>query len=259
MQSKSTCTLTRDTLVQLLATSGEVVLPTHIANHLSECTVCRARLLTLVHGVVTVGKQVEPATACETIRADLPAFLELEQLDPVAAVRSLPHTWRHLWSCASCMDEYLTARTLVDLAADGVLPPLKLPVHTQARKLVGSLIKIVLRRQVLSMLLPVQRLTASPARGSDSSSFLLFDHSAGDPPRQFTIVVEETSTDTWEMHVTAVPPVTGLLLMTIGIKTFTSRFHEDGTARITDLPADVLLSEEADLEIAIMPLPHDQV
>ncbi|NTU79741.1 MAG: hypothetical protein HGA45_10125 [Chloroflexales bacterium] len=134
----------------------------------------------------------------------------------------------HVWACASCRDR-LT---------------INLPVT-----------RVVLSRRALALALPLGPEAAATMRGESESVFVLFDGTEGDPPRQLTVVVREASATTWEMRVTAAPPVTGVFLMTIGVQNFAGRFRDDGSATISRIPAGVLTDPDApSLEIAILPI-----
>lgn len=255
MKHKSAaCERARQTLEHLLATGRASPLQKGVAAHISACPSCRARLVIMIHGLADRAGGTGSGQDCESVRRELPTFLDLERLDAARAVQTCPQLWRHIWTCAGCLEEYLSARALVEAADSGALPALRPPARPFDSGLTEALIKIVLPRRIVAMLLPSPQPVASPARGSESSSFVLFDHSAGDPPRQITIVVRELATGSWEMRVTAAPPVAGILLVTIGVKSFSAHFDEEGSAYIATIPAEALIStEEPDLEIAILP------
>lgn len=253
MKRKGTpCDRARQAVERLLANASTETLPAGVASHMSTCPSCRARLLVAMHGLAGRAGSAGPGLRCESVRQNLPTFLDLELRDAERAVRTLPALWRHIWTCADCLEEYLSARALVEAADKGALPALRLPAQTSGAA--EALLRLVLPRRVIAMILPNPQLAASPTRGSESSSFVLFDHSAGDPPRQITIVVRELAEGNWEMRVTAAPPVAGILLVTIGIKSFSATFNDEGQAHIAAIPAAALTAaEEPDLEIAILP------
>lgn len=114
---------------------------------------------------------------------------------------------------------------------------------------------LTLSRQSVGMAISPLARSGEPLRGDHDNTFVLFDDSEGDPPRQLTIVVREASSSMWEMRITADPPVAGAVLITVGVQNFGGRFTEDGTAAIRNIPAQVLTDSDApDLEIALLPL-----
>ena len=73
-------------------------------------------------------------------------------------------------------------------------------------------------------------------------------------PGPLTIVVREVAASTWDLQVTAEPPLAGVLLMSIGVQNFAGRFREDGSATIAGIPAVALTDPDSPaLEIAILP------
>jgi hypothetical protein len=96
-------------------------------------------------------------------------------------------------------------------------------------------------------------------RGSEQHSFVLFDASDGDPPRQLTIVVYEEDAEHWGLTMTAAPPVQGLLLLTAGVRSFTAPFTPEGAATIPRIPAGLIITPDApDLELALLPSPEHE-
>jgi hypothetical protein len=87
------------------------------------------------------------------------------------------------------------------------------------------------------------------------STFVVFDHSYGDPPRQLTIAVHAAAENAWELKVTSEPPAAGALLVSFGTLSFGGRFATDGTTVIRNIPAVLLADDDGpELELAILPL-----
>jgi hypothetical protein len=108
---------------------------------------------------------------------------------------------------------------------------------------------------MLTMVLPPRASARGTYRGDQQHSFVLFDASDGDPPRQLKIVVSEMDEEHWRLSVTTVPPAQGILLLTAGIKSFTASFTAEGVATISSIPAQLVIHPEApDLELALLPL-----
>lgn len=136
---------------------------------------------------------------------------------------------------------------ILDSTAPGRLP------QALIRQL--AITRIVLSRHTLNLSIPHTRGPAAAVRGEGENTFVLFDGTEGDPPRQLTVVVREAGETSWEMQVTAAPPVVGVFLMTIGVQNFAGRFRNDGSATIPHIPADVLNDPDApSVELAILPI-----
>lgn len=150
----------------------------------------------------------------------------------------------------------LARLALEQLPAEGGTLPEAIVTHLAGCPHCQGQLKITLPRRALTLILVADQRAAGPARGSDEAEeFILFDHSAGDPPRRLTIIVRERTAESWEMQVSTDPPATGILLLTIGIKTFAAPFGEDGIAHIRRIPMATLTDpEDTDLELAILPL-----
>lgn len=117
----------------------------------------------------------------------------------------------------------------------------------------APLATVALSPRALELALPPRR-GEGVLRGGGEKVFVLFDGSEGDPPRQLTIVAREAGASTWDLRVTAEPPLAGVLLMTIGVQNFAGRFRDDGSATIAGIPAAALTDPDAPgLEIAILP------
>ncbi|GAB4446729.1 MAG: hypothetical protein OHK0015_50310 [Chloroflexi bacterium OHK40] len=113
------------------------------------------------------------------------------------------------------------------------------------------LIHIVLTRRALQLALPATEV----ARGGSEDVYVLFDGTEGDPPRRLTIVVtEDSERSSWDMQVTTAPPVSGRLLVTVGVQSFSGRFDGSGAVAITGIPSVLLADEDGPpFELAILP------
>jgi hypothetical protein len=103
------------------------------------------------------------------------------------------------------------------------------------------------------------RLAMPPAgtqRGDDASEeFVVYDATDGNPPRQVTIVVSPLEQGDWRLQASADPAPQGVLLVSVGLKSFASRFDESGIARIERIPSQVIMdAEDLDVNIAILPI-----
>lgn len=231
----------------LRAGSPEVVSAAALA-HLSGCPRCRAGLLLTLRELAARSGQAPNPAACAPCRAGLAGFLELEQADPAQARALYPQVWGHLWLCPACFDAYLSAQAFLAAEQEGELPPLALPAPSPLQRAGRLIRRILLTRRALSAALPL----AGALRSSSSESFVVFDHSDGEPPRQLTVVVREQGAERWQMQVSVSPPVEAVLLVSIGAKSFAARFG-GGVARIDDIPAYYVTDVDApDMEIALL-------
>lgn len=108
--------------------------------------------------------------------------------------------------------------------------------------------RIQLTRRALRVALP------SPAttRSDSAQSFVVFDHSAGEPPRRVLVSLREQGLGTWEMQVVASPPADAVVLVSIGTKSFAARLA-GGTARINGIPERYVTDIDApDIEMALV-------
>jgi hypothetical protein len=117
--------------------------------------------------------------------------------------------------------------------------------------------RILLTRTMLAAAIPARSPAWGAYRGNQQHSFVVFDASDGDPPRQVTIIMREEDPERWSLELTTVPPLRGTVLFTAGVRSFTSPFTSGGVATISAIPAELVLAPHApDLELALFPAPE---
>lgn len=238
---------------QALRTHSAAAITPALLAHLSTCPRCRAGLLLTLRALTDSAGPSAASASCATCLAELPAFVDLERSSPARATEQHPGVWAHVWTCRDCASEYLTVHTLLDAERDGDLPSLAAfeAPHPQA----PARRRILLTRPMLAAAIPNRSAAWAAYRGSQQHSFVIFDASDGDPPRQVTIIVREEDDERWSLELTTTPPLRGMLLLTAGIKSFTSAFTPVGVATITNIPADLVARPDSpDLELALLPL-----
>jgi hypothetical protein len=217
--------------------------------HISGCPRCQAGLTLLIRAAAHNDAQGQ--ISCADCEAQLAAFLEIERIDPAQAVARHHALWRHIWSCADCLEDYLLAHTLLAAEADSTFPPLQLPTRKASPYPNLAPIHVVLTRRALQMALP-PRYTGT-TRGGSSDSHMLYSNTLANA-RQITIVVREQASNTWSLQVTIDPPLSGVLLLTTGDERFAEPFLPMGSAIINKLPARLFIDPQAPaLEISIVP------
>jgi hypothetical protein len=104
------------------------------------------------------------------------------------------------------------------------------------------------------------RLAVQPGRTLRSSDeepeeFVVYDASSGEPPRQVIVTVRPLEAGDWELQVRSDPAASGALLVSVGVKSYASRFDSAGAALIKRITAEVIVeAAEQDVNIAIIPL-----
>lgn len=181
--------------------------------------------------------------------------MEQERTDPGGAAAVYGHVWRHMWSCPSCLEDYLVAGEWLEAERAGQLAPLKLPARSPVERAIGAIRRIVLSRAVLSIALPPPQIALAPLRGAGGDGFVLFEDGEGSPQAHLTVLVRDSGDGTWELIVRTNPPVVGRLRVASGDTQLTAPFLGDGSATISAIPFALLADQQApDLELIVVPV-----
>jgi hypothetical protein len=237
-----------------LRAAGPPPVSTTSIAHISGCPRCRAGLALLIEAAAR--NDSGGRISCADCQAQLATFLEIERVASAEAVTRHPALWRHIWSCADCMEDYLLAHSMLAAEAEGSFPPLQLP-RRQASPAPGlAPIHVMLTRRALQMALPPRHVGAT--RGGASNSHMLYSNTLASS-RHITIAVREQSSESWSMEVTVDPPLIGVLLLTTGDERFAAPFLPIGSAIISALPARLIVAPDGPaLEISIVPAQEQQ-
>ena len=77
--------------------------PAELASHVSECSLCRAAVYTMLATLLPT--PVQPIS-CDTCEEQLGDFIELERSNARQAMQRYPEIWQHLWFCGDCAETY---------------------------------------------------------------------------------------------------------------------------------------------------------
>jgi len=227
-------------------------LPPAVTAHINACPRCRAGLALLVSAVADAAH--DPGD-CELCQADLAAFMEQERTDPAGAAAAFGHVWHHVWSCPSCLEDYLVAGEWLEAEQAGQLAPLQLPARSPIERAIGAIRRIVLARSVLAIALPPPQIVMAPLRGAGGDGFVLFEDGEGSVHAHLTVLVRDSGDGSWELIVRTNPPVVGLLRVASGDTQLTAPFLGDGSATISAIPFALLADQQApDLELIVLPV-----
>jgi hypothetical protein len=220
--------------------------------HISGCRRCQAGLLALIQHLQPQQGQ-NPVISCDESLVDLPAYIDLEQLDPAAAATTYPHVWWHLLTCERCVEMYNHTLTLLHHQTPLSLAPRQHILRRQARR-VTPLRSLQLSRTMLVAALPVRSSALAITRGASDDGFVLYEDGDDDADEtQLTIAVREQDDGRWQITVTVLPPPAGVLVLASGSARFTAPFDENGIAIIRDVDAAILSDLEAPpLEIMVI-------
>src|SRR5919108_4268137 len=96
--------------------------------HIAACPLCQGALAVLAMEALDL--PVAPRDiVCQQAEEELAAFIEQEAEEgSVAAIRTYPHVWWHLWTCDVCAETYRITRALLKEKAPNrpAAPPLSL-------------------------------------------------------------------------------------------------------------------------------------
>lgn len=81
-------------------------------HYIAGCPSCRDAV-SLMAGQVLQRPIEANAVDCRQCLEDLPAFIDQELADPVAAMYAFPSVWCHLWICPICAETYLLTLELL--------------------------------------------------------------------------------------------------------------------------------------------------
>jgi hypothetical protein len=241
--------------VQQAVLSDDPTLPVEVlSEHVATCPLCQGALAALA--VETLGMTASlPDSACSQSEDELAAFIEQEAEEGCcAAIRTYPHIWWHLWTCAVCAETYQITRSLLraerlDHSADRSMPVL----------LIGSplILRPVLRLQhrVLYHVLAGSIPAMGTPRGDSVSSYVLAEKET--PEQHLVVSIQRQANSQWRIHATVKPAPVGWLVLMLGTARYRARFDPEGEAIIQDIPfASLTAAEGPDLDIAIEPDPE---
>jgi len=213
-----------------------------IAAHIASCELCRGAFVLLAAQAVELPSLSAPLS-CRQCDQDLAAFIEHElEEGSAAAIRTYPHIWWHLWTCADCAETYrVTRRHLLTVQSQAIatlLQPAQ-PARTQLAQLARPLLYRALAGS------PPARGTS---RGQAGQSYILTEQASihGD----LLVSVQRQPNAEWRIDVIHQPPLIGSLVLTLGTNRFRARFNPQGRVIIHDVPFDLLTAPDGpDLEI----------
>lgn len=207
--------------------------------HVAQCSDCQQRLLILA-------ADVKPQTiACATCEDDLAAYIDIERDEGrVAAVRTYPAVWFHLWSCLSCLELYTGILVLLQAEVAGTIAPLSLgSVRSRIR-----LKSLLVPRPIFRSAVAIQTQLGTAWGGEDEDD-ALFDtddsgyHISLDVRRQY---------GEWYVLVKLIPTMVGVVVITVGDTTFRALIDPHGKATVGPIPPYLLSAAHGpDMAIAI--------
>lgn len=226
--------------------------PEPLLRHIAVCPACCGALALLaLEPHAAPGQQA--SIACDACRADLATFVEIEQLDGLAAaIEALPHVWSHLVTCGSCTETYRLTSALVEAER---APPFE-PVAAAAREPRWRSV-LRLTRAYLDVAMPPPAALA-PMRGGAEGELVLI-HEWMQEDLQISVYVREQPDRRWCVSVRVQPPPRGWLVLSLGEERYRAPLDGDGNAEISDVPAGLMAPGTGpDMEVGIEPEGADQ-
>jgi hypothetical protein len=180
-----------------------------------------------------------PATIdCRRCLEDLPAFIERDLDDTLAAARIYPQVWWHLWTCPECAETYRLTGTLLEAERLGAIAMPQPAVRNRApAPLLRPLLHLV--RDFLALALPPPARLAPATRGLNEGPVVLSGRET-EAGGQVVLSVEERPDGDWSVIVAMTPPQTGWLVLTLGDTRFRTRFDAQGDAVVACVPTTLL-------------------
>jgi len=212
-----------------------------LCSHVAACPTCRGAVVLLLTELLHAPLPIDPIP-CDACQAQLAAFIDLEQAQGVAAaLMAYPTVCWHLWTCADCAEIYHMTMTLLASERQGELAPIPLaPQRPQPRH--QQIGQIRLPRALLQRTLAVPSLLGM-ARGADEDETVLATEDW--PGCQITLSVRRQDDGSWTGSVTAEPPVSGRIVLTLGTSVFTASFDPSGIAVVAAIPRQLLIAPES--------------
>lgn len=173
--------------------------------------------------------------SCDECLEDLPAFIDLKDINAAEAAQTYPGVWWHLWICPDCSETYALTRTLLDahqpwnwaLHQPGAAAPLE------------WLRPICVPRNDLNVLLPKSS-PRSTVRGADRRRVLsetLVDEAGA---HLCTIWATEAAPGDYQIDVESVAPLDCVIELRCGDIYLYAAFDAKGWARLGMVPAALL-------------------
>ncbi|HEU5086908.1 MAG TPA: hypothetical protein VFT99_05665 [Roseiflexaceae bacterium] len=221
--------------LQAARISNPAILDEQQRQHVQGCDTCLHALLALLpQGVQLVPQQQH--IGCAECQQHLAEYMELEDADPILAIRTYPHIWWHLWTCEQCTQVYLTSRELF------ALPQPALPALPREQPALTPLAHI--NRATLGLLFPddpayrLRRSSAGAMPHNEANETIIFEQF--DDEHELVISVWDTLPAGYRLEVRCDPVPDGELVLRCGLLILSAPFDAHGQALISHLAAAVL-------------------
>lgn len=236
--------------IQQIVLSDEPTPPeSAFAAHIASCQICRGALVLMAAQAITLPSFTAPIS-CRQSEEDLAAFIEQEQEEgSVAAIRTYPHIWWHLWICEDCAETYRIIRlqfmpeqSQVQAISKIAVPRVIYPARRTPL--------LHLQRHFLHHALAASLPTRAATRGHRGQSYVLTEQEHADI--YFMVSVHRQPNGEWRVDVVHRPPPSGSLVLTLGTNLFQARFNSQGHAIVYDVPFALLTAPDGPgLEVEI--------
>lgn len=240
----TSCHTVRSILMLTLTNSRRALQTPQITRHFTHCPDClalRSHLFNLL-----VSDRAEPVEDCDACQDDLAAYVDLFlDAGARAAAESYPHTWWHLWGCASCAEVFAQTAALASAERRGALSPLPIARPNPAEpRVIG---RLSVAPQAVARLFQIRELLGSAYGGEDE---LILDEGEDDG-YSFQLSVHREPGGTWAILVTVIPPVEGQAVVQVGANTFYAPFDSQGIAQVTGIDASLFRDGQPAISVAI--------
>lgn len=229
--------------------------PAELASHVSECSLCRAAVYTMLATLLPT--PVQPIS-CDTCEEQLGDFIELERSNARQAMQRYPEIWQHLWFCGDCAETYTLMEETFQEDPVFFAPPVPAfaPVlHEQSVNesplIFHQIIK--LERNYLYMLPRSAQLSELFKGQSVPQPYLLHQGATiVNPALVSKIEAYPTSLDSWSLkvHLTAVKTLS--LRATLGSYQAIAPANDQGIVVFNDIPTTDMLSKSEPILIDLV-------
>ncbi|WP_129632361.1 hypothetical protein [Candidatus Oscillochloris fontis] len=214
-----------------------------LIDHVASCARCQHVLLDQVADRLGAPLDLQPVD-CDACDEDLPAYIDTEYDEgTLAAIKSYPHVWWHLWTCRECASSYQMILALQAAEAAGELPPITFASLLTPQPIIP---RFVLQRSVFVRTLVPQ---FGVMWGGKPTETVIHDDDHAD--FEVRVSVRQTA-GRWAVVVLVDPPVVGHAVVTIGAHVFRAPFDAHGCASLEPIPQELLTSSVgADMVVGV--------